>query len=201
VLKPADYTRWKRKNPWRLHEAVALMLGIEPNQEIQEDDQVYSDYWDMLETAVRSERGERKDLPTKGRTQVNRYVEIYASVNQADFLKWAKRKEYNIPNELTDILDNRKSEHAVQEKIMIPIVTPKSKDDWFHVIRDAVLAFQNRNGYTPSNPKLWSVLIKSPPDDYGIAFDNKCLTLPDGNSMDRENFNKRYNRYFPANKS
>lgn len=103
MLKPADYTKWKRKTTWRLHEAVALMLGIEPHQKIQEGDQVYSDYWDMLDTARRSER---KDLRTTGRTTVNNYVEIYASVEPAYFLKWAKGKGYEIPEELVDLLDS-----------------------------------------------------------------------------------------------
>jgi len=87
------------------------MLGFEPNQNIQDDDQDHSDYWDMLDTARRSER---KDLPATGRTQVTRYVEIYARVEPAHFLKWAKGKEYEIPEELVDLLN--RPEHEQQQE-------------------------------------------------------------------------------------
>jgi hypothetical protein len=93
------------------------MLGIEPHQEIQEDEPVYNDYWDMLDTVKRSER---KDLQTTGRTQINRFVAIYASASPADFLKWAKGKGYDIPEELISVLDSEPEQEEPAEDNLDP---------------------------------------------------------------------------------
>jgi len=84
-------------------------------------------------------------------------------------------------------------------KGIVRIHEPERKDDWFNVIHDAIKVFEKDKGHTPIKSELWGILVNNPPSIYGIEYDKtkKALVIPGSSSMDRENFNKRYGRYYP----
>lgn len=83
---------------------------------------------------------------------------------------------------------------------IIGLSEPKTKDDWFHAIRDCILSFESEKRYTPNETELWAVLKTNPPDTYGIGVNGKgALTLAGDSPLDREAFGKRYKRLYPPN--
>jgi len=72
---------------------------------------------------------------------------------------------------------------------------PKRKDDWYYCIQDAITNFQNDHGRFPSEPQIWSYLHSGKPAGWSIQKKGNKLILSE-TEMDRENFSKRFNRYF-----
>ncbi len=203
MIKQPDYSSWLRKPYWRLDEAVALMLGTDPRQRPEKygNQKQYDEYNEMLETATRSEG---IDLQTLTSTSHHPMVELfgtnYAKVDPATFVQWANTKDYCVPGELSHLLDEPEQQQQRGEKEgLVPINKPKRKDDWFDAICEAVKVFEAANERTPSQSELWQALVTNPPASYGIEYDRekKQLNMPGGNPMDRENFSKRYGRYYP----
>ena len=117
MIKQPDYSSWLRKTYWRLDEAVALMLGIDPRQRLYKhgNQKQYEEYNERLDTATRSEG---TDLQTRTSTFQHPMVELfgtdYAQVDPATFVQWANTKGYDIPDELLRLLDSDESETDIQ---------------------------------------------------------------------------------------
>jgi hypothetical protein len=76
---------------------------------------------------------------------------------------------------------------------------PKKKDEWFDALRDCIGAFEQEKGYTPNETQLWVRLKTNPPEDYGIEWGarRKELIMGCDETLDRENFGRRYRRLYP----
>lgn len=160
-------------------------------------------FWNYLDAAMKSE-GRDFDVLEYSSESVS--GTSYAKVEPIKFVKWADKRGINVPGELlklleysdTDVADEMKG-NGKEEKKIIMIQTPERKDDWFDVIRDGAVAYENKHGCTSSQIQLWSWLVSNPPAEYSIHYDEskKVLKMPGGNTLGRENFNKRYDRYYP----
>ena len=84
---------------------------------------------------------------------------------------------------------------------IIPIKEPKTKNDWFLIIKKAIQGYENKHSHTPSRETLWWILVNNPPEGWKIEYDSrrKHLTAPTCNPLDRSAFNKRYKRYYSDN--
>lgn len=91
---------------------------------------------------------------------------------------------------------SQSSNHA---PVIIAMVEPRSKDDWFLVIESVVKSFESKFKRTPTSGQLWNMLADCPPKKWIVAYNQKLkqLTMPSAKPMDREAFNKRYKRYYP----
>jgi hypothetical protein len=72
---------------------------------------------------------------------------------------------------------------------------PKRKDDWYLCIQHAITDFQNVHGCFPSEPQTWMHLRSGKPMGWGLQNKDDTLIL-DESVLDRENFRKRFYRYF-----
>ena len=118
MVRKANYAVWLRKDRWYLDEAVALLLDIDPitATEIHEGAPQYDEYRNILNTARRCEG---ISLEVMLRTSLGGARIVYAVVNPAVFVKWAKGKGYSLPEELAHLSDEPESvENApVEEKL------------------------------------------------------------------------------------
>lgn len=86
-----------------------------------------------------------------------------------------------------------------KKTVILEMVEPKRKRDWFYPIAACIKEFEERDKHTPSALVLWSRLISNPPVDYGIEYDNvnKSLKMEGVAPMDKKGFDNRYNKYYP----
>lgn len=116
-IEPANYLSWIRKDYWRLDEAVSLMLGMEPGQQLDKyrDQQRYDEYKEMLETTLRCEA---ESLEVLAGTHSHPMFEVfdtdYAQVKPTTFVQWANTKGYCVPDELSQLLHSNEPESGVQ---------------------------------------------------------------------------------------
>lgn len=203
-----DYSHWLRKPAWRLDDAVLLVLGIDPGSypsplirpsgaNLRMRRSPPNVFWDFLDVAMKSEG---RDLDVLEYSSESVSGTSYANVPLVAFMNWAKHASCKIPDELVHLLDEpEQRQRSGEKKGITPIKEPKRKDYWFNVIHDAIKLFEKDKGCTPSKSELWRAMVASPPGDYGIEYNErkKALKFPGSTPLDRENFNKRYTRYYP----
>lgn len=134
--------------------------------------------------------------------------DVYYEIHRDAFRGWLEREgEWPLPDDclLSFWWRNQEPLEPDQPKQtddprIIPIIELAKKDDWFYVIRDTARAFETEHGFTPSHSQLWARLVSTPPEEYGITYDSDSdrLSFPGAKPMDRENFNKRFKRYFSS---
>lgn len=87
-------------------------------------------------------------------------------------------------------------------QIIMPMVKPKKKDDWFAVLFAAIKEFESEFGFTPNKQQLWSRLNSNPPRGYDLNYIEKRgaagFQLFKGKHLDREAYGKRYQRLYPS---
>lgn len=111
-----------------------------------------------------------------------------------EILKYeTQRKKNKAALEMTD-------DHEGQ--IIMSMVKPKKKDDWFTVLFAAIKEFESEFGFTPNKQQLWSRLSSSPPLGHDLEYIEKNRVsgyqLFGGKHIDREAFGKRYQRLYPS---
>lgn len=88
-----------------------------------------------------------------------------------------------------------------EEQVILQMVKPKKKDDWFDVLHATIREFESEFGSTPSKQQLWSRLNSSPPRGYDLDYIERSgvtgFQLFEGKHLDREAFSKRYQRLYP----
>jgi hypothetical protein len=135
-------------------------------------------------------------LPAAGMNPDN-LISVHALKDWCASMRVTLEKEPNSEESSSTKCDNTGS----SGNALIQMHEPKTKDDWFYVIRDCVRAFEKEYGFTPNEPQLWARLKTNPPQEYGVNFDSKkeSLLIAGEKPQDRAAFSKRYKRLFPTN--
>jgi hypothetical protein len=177
-----DYSRWLRKVVWRLDEAAALLLRINPKN-IPTYPLRHDEYEDLLDTASRA--------AVHGQLAVERwpmgYGDEYHDVKPLVFLKWAMKSGYFIPEELFNLLDLSGTDDATNHAGNLESDSSSSgskkkvsrKRRITTAIERAREGYLERNSREPTSDEIFSLLAEN--DETGCVVDYKddALTWQD----------------------
>ena len=186
-----NYEDWERYEEFApLMEAVCFALGIHPAGVALWSRSQRENHDRLLKRA--------KAAIVAGTLKASEVVGEW-HIEKCSFFEWVQRQRMELAGAFLERPVAART-HGEPATGIIPLVPPRNKDDWFKAISDAIKAYEIENNETPTSEKLWMRLIKSPPGDYAISFDdkNRCLIMAGGKRLDRDAFNGRWTRYYPA---
>ena len=170
-------------------------IKVSPDDVGGESELLRIEVLDELASNVHSDRA----LPPPQRSFLEEYEDNY------DYLfyrvGWAKE----VLPDFEEIYQSRNKERHGQAILprssiaSLDIREPERKDDWFICIKDAAVAFRKEHDISPNEEhegKIWNYLYENKVPGWTITIKKVGVLDLSGKSMDRENFKKRYQKYF-----
>jgi len=100
-----DYEFWVRQDLWKLDEAAALIIGVDPKKWDKCTDTIINNYKDLLATMIRSEVAERLEMVLPSHISENN-IYSYGSLSPNAALNFAIKKAFKLPNSLISTLEH-----------------------------------------------------------------------------------------------
>jgi hypothetical protein len=113
-----DYVDWFRRGYWRINEAASLLLNAEPDKtdELKELDEKFRTEYEKILAVAKTIEGIELYVIGKGSFSTSS-GSYYAKVPPVDFVRWAQKNKYELPNPLLGFLDNCDEERLADDPI------------------------------------------------------------------------------------
>lgn len=147
TYQAADYTQWQKIDLWEIQEAICLILGKEPKAHMflyEKESRDHSPFWKKFEAIEKMT--EASIICGKLETYTRPPNFLYCRVIPSIFLRWAQRKNLEIPSDLMDLIPEEKKqelpsinhEDNIPQLSEIPIEEKKSTSQIDRLICQAI---------------------------------------------------------------